>query len=158
MLKLPEAVSVMSIVKLSPQAYLPSKATPDAVGFDVYALEDVDVPSWQCTKLRTGIRATPPAGHYLRVTGRSGLTSQGFFVLQGVVDPDYSGEIMIIVFNSNNFTMNVKKGNRIAQLVPEKFAANCTVVVLENSSLAVSDAMRLASGSRGTRGFGSSGL
>lgn len=158
MLKLPEAVPVMTFIKLTMNAILPTKATVAAVGFDMYAMEDSEVPSWSTRTIRTGIRATPPCGHYLRLTGRSGLTSQGFLVQTGVVDPDYIGEIQVVAFNANNFTLNVKRGNRIAQMVPEKYASNCTSVVMELSQVASNDELEQASGSRGTRGFGSSGI
>lgn len=158
MLRLPEAVPVQTIVKLSPRAILPTKATPAAVGFDLHALEDCDIPCWNIRILRTGIRATPPNGHYFRLTGRSGLTSRGFLVQQGVVDPDFTGEICVIVHNVNNYTLDVKRGDRIAQMIPEKYAANCTSVVVELAELASRDDFALASGMRGDRGFGSSGI
>lgn len=158
MLKLPEAVPVLTIIKLYSDAILPTKATLAAVGFDLYALEDSEIPSWSIRTLRTGIRATPPCGHYLRLTGRSGLTSQGFLVQSGVVDPDYTGELLVVALNATNFKLNVKRGNRIAQMVPEKYASNCTSVVMELSQVESQDRVELASGSRGLRGFGSSGI
>lgn len=159
MLKIPEAIPVLTIVKLLNNAYLPTKATTAAVGFDVFALENSEIRAWDIVKLRTGLRATPPDGHYLRVTGRSGLTSEGFLVLQGVVDPDYTGEILVMVLNATPFIRKVTRGNRIAQLVPEKYASNCTAVVLQmDNHMRSSDATAAAAGGRGTKGFGSSGL
>lgn len=158
MLKLPEAAPVLTIIKLYPDAILPTKATFAAVGFDLYAIEDSEIPAGSIRTLRTGIRATPPSGHYLRLTGRSGLTSQGFLVQTGVVDPDYTGELLVVAFNANNFTLNAKRGNRIAQMVPEKYASNCTSVVMELTQVESIDKVEHASGTRGTRGFGSSGV
>lgn len=158
MLKLPEAVPVITIIKLSPNAILPTKATPVAVGFDLYAIEDSEIPGFTIATLKTGIRATPPTGHYFRLTGRSGLTTAGFLVQQGVIDPDYTGELGVMVYNVNINSVYVKRGMRIAQLIPEKHAANCTSVVLELSQVSAQDDMEQASGSRGNRGFGSSGL
>lgn len=158
MLKLPEAVPVLTIVKLSPDAILPTKATAAAVGFDLYAMDDTEIPGFSIKMLRTGIRATPPIGHYFRLTGRSGLTTAGFLVQQGVIDPDYTGEILVIVYNANNQSLYARRGMRIAQMIPEKYAANCTSVVLEMSNVSANDQLQEAAGARGARGFGSSGL
>lgn len=158
MLKLPEAQPVLTVTKLDPNAYLPTKATASAAGFDLYALEDSEIPSFFIKTLRTGIRATPPSGHYFRLTGRSGLTTAGFLVQQGVIDPDYTGEILVIVYNSNTCNVKVQRGNRIAQMIPEKYAENCVSVVMELSQVTAKDEIAKASGLRGNRGFGSSGI
>lgn len=157
MLQVPEARPVMAIVRLDDNAILPSKFTNDAVGFDLYALETTVIEAMKMGLISTGIRATPPSGHYLRIAGRSSLTLQGFLVQSGVIDPDYTGEIKVMIFNANDSPFICHKGNRIAQMIPEKFASNIAAVVVSSSSLAASDASAIASGARGDRGFGSSG-
>ena len=157
MLQVPEARPVMVVARLDNNACLPTKFTRDAVGFDLYALETTVVEGTKMGLLRTGIRATPPAGHYFRVAGRSSLTLQGFLVQSGVIDPDYTGEIKVMVYNANDADFICHKGNMIAQMIPEKFANYCNAVVVDAASLAASDTAALAAGARGNRGFGSSG-
>ena len=157
MLQIPEAKPVLAVAPLYETAILPTKATFEAVGFDLYALDTVVVEAWKTGLIRTGIRATPPVGHYLRIAGRSSLSVQGFLVLAGVIDPDYTGEIKVMVLNANENPFICHRGNNIAQMVPEKFAVNCTAVVLTPEAMARNDAAAVAAGARGDRGFGSSG-
>lgn len=157
-LKTPEAIPVMMIAKLDSNAILPTKATTAAAGFDLYSPYDVDIPAWTIKTIPTGIRVTPPSGHYLMITGRSGLSQRGLLVLNGTVDPDYSGDVGIMIFNTTNFTVSFSRSQRIAQMIPVKFASNCTSVVMNQSELIHSDTLSLAAGGRGARGFGSSGL
>lgn len=96
---------------------------------------------------KTGISAKPPDGHYLRVTGRSGLSAKGIVVLTGVVDPDYTGDIQIMVHNTTEQVFHVPAGYKIAQMIPERYASECQVQVISS----------LPSGARGSKGFGSSG-
>lgn len=158
MLKLPEAIPLLMIAKLHPNAILPTKATNAAVGFDLFAFDDYEIPPESIQVIKTGIRATPPNGHYLLVTGRSGLSQRGFLVIQGTIDPDYTGDISVIVHNVNRCTLYVQRGNRIAQMIPIKFASSCVSVVMNVTELARNDALAIAAGARGTRGFGSSGI
>lgn len=158
MLKLPEASPVLTVVKLSSDATLPSKANEAAVGFDLFSAEDSFIAQESIVVLGTGIRATPPSGYYMRITGRSGLSSSGYIVLPGVCDPDYTGEIKIMMMNFNKWGCQIHKGDKIAQMVPEKYAPNCTVVVMDQTAMAATDALQLATGGRGDRGFGSTGV
>lgn len=56
---------------------------------------------------------------YLRIAPRSGLALRGIGVLAGVVDPDYSGEIKVMLWNHGPNPYRIKPGDRIAQLIPE---------------------------------------
>lgn len=150
-LTLSEPIHVLSVFKLDPEAFEPTKATPAAAGFDVYALEETEIGLWSMGRVRTGLRILPPGGHYLRVTGRSGMTLCGALVQTGVIDPDYTGEIIVVFYNMNGAPLVIPRGLKIAQIVPEKYAVNCIMQMREELTPIA------ASGSRGARGFGSSG-
>lgn len=135
------------------RAMLPARANPGAVGFDLHLLEATIVKSGSTTRLRTGIRATPPPGVYLRVNGRSGLSSDGFLVQSGVIDRDYTGEIQVIMHNSTVIDAYFSSGMRIAQMIPELFAESCNVEELSST-----DQLPVVNSSRGARGFGSTGI
>jgi dUTP pyrophosphatase len=66
----------------------------------------------------TGIAVVLPKGVYGRVAPRSGLAvKHGIQVGAGVIDPDYTGEVKVVLFNHGEKDFEVKKGDRIAQLV-----------------------------------------
>jgi len=95
----------------------------------------------------TGLQIAPPAGHYARIAPRSGLASKLFIdVGAGVVDGDYRGEVKVLLFNFSDTEFEVKKGDRIAQLICEKYAH---VEIVETDSLEETE--------RGSGGFGSTG-
>ncbi len=88
-----------------------------------------------------------PNGCYVRIAPRSGLALRyGINVLAGVVDPDYTGNVGVILFNHSHHNFEVKKGDKIAQLICErvKFPKLFEVENFENTD-------------RGENGFGSTG-
>jgi dUTP pyrophosphatase len=88
-----------------------------------------------------------PRGVYGRVAPRSGLAVKyGIQVGAGVIDPDYTGEISVVIFNMGDADFEVKKGDRVAQLVLEK----CETPPVEEIGL-------LQETLRGDSGFGSTG-
>ncbi len=97
--------------------------------------------------IHTGVSMAVPAGHYGRVAPRSGLAMKnGIDVLAGVIDSDYRGEVGVILINHGGTPVEIKHGDRVAQLIIEKSAS---VVVEEIDELPVSK--------RGEAGFGSTG-
>jgi dUTP pyrophosphatase len=95
----------------------------------------------------TGIAIGIPNGTYGRVAPRSGLAAKhGIDVGAGVIDPDYTGEVKVILFNNSDNDFEIKKGDRIAQLILEK------VLTPEIKELG-----ELAKTLRGEGGFGSTG-
>ncbi|EFO90512.1 CRE-DUT-1 protein [Caenorhabditis remanei] len=132
---------------LNENAQTPTYGSQEAAGADLYSAEDVVVPAKSKMCVSTGIQMELPFGYYGRVAPRSGLAAKHFIdVGAGVVDSDYRGEVKVLLFNFNNTDFEVKKGDRIAQLVCEKIG-HCVyeaVSELENTD-------------RGAGGFGSTG-
>jgi dUTP pyrophosphatase len=98
----------------------PKKATEQAVGYDIYAAEDEVVRPLDRKLIRTGIKLNMPAGIEAQIRSRSGLASKhGVFVLNspGTIDPDYRGEVKVLLFNSGHMPFDIERGDRIAQLV-----------------------------------------
>ena len=88
-----------------------------------------------------------PEGVYGRIAPRSGLSIRhSVDIAGGVIDPDYRGEIRVIMVNNGTCIYFVKVGDRIAQLIYEKFETPSLVVIQE-----------LTTTDRGLSGFGSSG-
>lgn len=139
-------MSHLKYTKLSPFAYDLFKASPSSVGFDLRAVENVRIDPHSVTCVSTGISIEPPEGTYVRLASRSSLALLGISVEGGVIDPDYRGEIKVIMLNHTKTPVEFEKGMRIAQLIPEKASWPEVVQVVS-----------LDTTERGDKGFGSSG-
>ncbi|MGB9741694.1 MAG: dUTP diphosphatase [candidate division WOR-3 bacterium] len=110
----------VKILRLNNQTPLPYQATPAAAGYDLTAAEDTIIKSHSFGIVSTGIALELPPGVEAQVRPRSGLAfHHGIGVLNspGTIDPDYRGEIKVILFNASNQDFSIKAGDRIAQLV-----------------------------------------
>ena len=128
---------------------LPGYASPGAAGMDVVAAEDVTLAPGQRHAVATGFAIAIPPGHEVQVRPRSGLAiKHGVTCLNtpGTIDEDYRGEVKIILANLGSAPFAVKRGERIAQLVP------AVVTRAEFAEVESLDATH-----RGAGGFGSTG-
>jgi dUTP pyrophosphatase len=100
---------------------LPAYATHGAAGLDVVAAEDVDLQPGQRHAVATGFKVAIPHGYEIQVRPRSGLAfKHGISVpnTPGTIDSDYRGELKILLINHGEEPFAVRRGERIAQLVP----------------------------------------
>jgi len=134
-------------------AKTPSYAYPSDSGFDLRSTIEINIPPFGRALIPTGIKLSIPEEYEIQVRPKSGLAlNQGITVLNtpGTVDSGYVGEIKVIVFNTNNETVTVSKGMKIAQ------AVLCPVVCGKYVSLELTN--KVEDKDRGTNGFGSTGL
>lgn len=98
---------------------LPIYASAGAAGLDVCAAEDIRLWGSDTKPVKTGFAVEVPEGHELQVRSRGGLATKGIFVTNGpgTIDEDYRGEIMVILTNVGHAVKEIKRGDRIAQLV-----------------------------------------
>ena len=128
---------------------LPSYATPGAAGMDVVAAEDLDLAPGARHAVATGFRVAIPAGYEIQVRPRSGLAfKHGISVpnTPGTIDSDYRGELKVLMINHGSEPFAIRRGERIAQLVP----AVVTVAAFD-------EVEELDDTARGHGGFGSTG-
>ena len=130
---------------------LPSRATPHAAGYDVRSAEDDFVLAPQEIRLvSTGLEMELPEGMECQVRPRSGLALRHGVTLPnspGTIDPDYRGELRIILQNNGTEPVAFTRGDRIAQLVFQRFSAPEVI-----------EAAELGATARGEDGFGSTGI
>jgi dUTP pyrophosphatase len=110
----------INVKRLDETLPLPEYKTWGSSGLDLYASEDCVLAPGDFKTIPTGIAIEIPAGYEGEVRARSGLASKsGIGVLNspGTIDSDYRGEIKVILFNFSEESFEVKKGNRIAQLI-----------------------------------------
>ena len=98
--------------------------------------------------VETGLHIAIPKRHYGRIAPRSGLAAKkGIDIGAGVLDPDYRGQVGILLHNSSPETFEFKAGDRVAQLLIERV-----------SNPKVREVEELDETSRGKNGFGSTGV
>lgn len=129
--------------------FMPERQHLDDAGLDLRAAEDACVWTASKVQVRCGICLEIPSGFEGQVRSRSGLAHKhGIFVLNspGTIDAGYRGEIIVCLMNLGAERFDIKRGDRIAQLV---IHALPSVVLIEAKELDVSE--------RGVGGFGSTG-
>ena len=110
----------IEIKRLSDKAILPTYATPDSAGADLYAAETVSIRPRETVLVHTGVALAIPEGYGGFIYARSGLASKRGLAPAnkvGVIDADYRGEIMVALYNQSDKEETVEAGERIAQLV-----------------------------------------
>ncbi|KAJ8343576.1 hypothetical protein SKAU_G00309050 [Synaphobranchus kaupii] len=115
------AKAVLKFAKLSENATVPTRGSARAAGYDLYSAYDYSVAPLDKAIVKTDIQIAVPHGCYGRVAPRSGLAAKHFIdVGAGVIDEDYRGNVGVVLFNFSKETFEVKKGDRVAQLICEK--------------------------------------
>ena len=138
----------LQIIKKHDDAIIPSKGSEKAAGFDLYSVSTVTIPSQHIGVVDTGIAAIFPPQTYGRIASRSGLSvKHSIEVGGGVIDPDYTGPIKVILHNFGSDTFTVKPKDRVAQLIIEQFL-----------SPPIKIQTRSPSTTRAEKGFGSTGI
>ena len=137
--------------RLDPAVALPAPAHEGDAGLDLAANADVRIGPGERALIPTGLAVAIPPGHAGLVLPRSGLASREGLTLAnapGLIDPGYRGEVTLAVVNLDRArTVEVARGDRVAQLVLVRFAPAEPVAVAELTETA-----------RGAGGFGSTGI
>lgn len=133
--------------QLDPRAILPTRGSQHSAGLDFYSIEDLNIAPLSRVRARTGLSVAIPEGFYGRVAPRSGLAAnQGLDVLSGVIDADYRGEVICLLYNTGDQAIVLPAGSKICQMIIEQIITP-TPAWEEN----------LEETARGAGGFGSTG-
>jgi len=134
----------------NPDLPLPARQTSGSAGYDVASAEpDFVLQPGERRAVKTGLAFELPDGIEMQVRPRSGLALRHGVTLPnapGTIDPDYRGELLVIMHNLGATAVSIARGERVAQLV---FARYETPPLRETSELGESE--------RGNGGFGSTG-
>ena len=113
----------LKFVKLSPNIKTPTKSTEFAAGLDIYSPTDYIINAKDQTTIPTGLRIQIPPGHYRHLCSKSGLAMQHHVhVGAGIIDPDYTGEVKVLLLNLGHKPFQVLSEDAIAQLILEKIS------------------------------------
>ena len=111
----------LPFVKISTDAITPMRATEGSVGLDFYSPADYVIPPHNQLMIPTQIKLQIPLGYYGRLASKSGLAIlHQLYVGAGVIDPDYTGEIMVLLINTASHVHTINRGDPVAQLILEK--------------------------------------
>jgi dUTP pyrophosphatase len=122
-------------------------------GFDLYSIEQITIPAFGRALVPTGIVLDIPEGFEVQIRSKSGLAlNQGLMVLNspGTIDQGYIGEIKVIIFNTNNHSVIIERGMKVAQAV----LAN----VVSGKFVTLNKIENVDQKERGSNGFGSTGI
>ena len=106
----------MEIVLMNDNAIIPTRASKESAGLDLYSSIDIDIEVGSIKKVNTGICISLPENSYGSIRDKSSLASKGLLLLGGVIDKDFTGEI-IVIMTSLIKTIKIKKGQKTAQLI-----------------------------------------
>ena len=134
----------------NPDLPLPVRATLEAAGHDIRSCEAFSLAPGGIHAARTGLVMELPSGIECQVRPRSGLAARLGLTLPnspGTIDPDYRGELKVLIQNLGTETVEIRRGDRIAQLVFSRFVAP-----------EVEETREVSDTERGQEGFGSTGV
>jgi dUTP pyrophosphatase len=125
---------------------LPKKQHLPDSGLDIFMPVDLEIDMLETKTIGLGIGIAIPEGHAGMLVPRSSIADKGLLIQTAVIDPDYSGEIHLIVTNCSRNKIEIKTGDRVCSLIVYN-VLNPYIQVVEE----------LPNSERGTKGLGSSG-
>ena len=143
----------LGYTKLRDGVVEPKYNYPSDSGFDLHSTEDLTIPPFGRILVPTGLSFDIKDGYEIQVRSKSGLAiKQGLMVLNspGTVDNGYTGEVQVIVFNTNNHEVQITKDMKVGQ------AVLCPVV--NGKWVNLTNKQIVTSKDRGDNGFGSTGI
>ena len=141
------AAPIMNIT-LEPSATKPTKGSPYAAGYDLYALDKNTIQPGERKMIDTGVQLEIPTGYYGQIAPRSGLAwKNGIMTMAGIIDSDYRGNIKVILYNSGLLPFNISAKDRIAQIIFHR-----------HYNFTLNETNQLCDSQRSSGGFGSTGM
>ena len=137
----------VKIKKLHEKAIIPSYAHNGDAGLDLFSVEDCILKPGERKLVGTGLSIELPKGYVSLIWDKSGVASKGITTLGGVIEYTYRGEYKVILLNTSEQDFEIKKYQKIAQLLIQQI-----------ETPEIKEVKELSETSRGQDGFGSTGL
>lgn len=134
----------MLVKLLNEDSIVPSQGSLNAAGIDVYSPIDFTLFHKQTLRIPLGIAIEINDDEVAIMSERSSMGKKGITSVGNIIDPDYRGEISIVLQNNNSLEQEFKKGDRIGQIIICKLGDRNIKIVDE-----------LSETKRGDGGFGS---
>lgn len=136
----------MKIKLFNKDIKLPKKQHLPDSGLDIFMPQDLLIDSLETITIGLGIGVAIPEGHAGMLVPRSSIADKGLIIQTAVIDPDYSGEIHLIITNCSKEPYQIKKDDRVCSLI---------VYTVLNAYLEITE--ELPNSYRGAKGLGSTG-
>lgn len=133
-------------VKFIKNVKVPKKSHLPDSGLDLFMPEGFTIEPFETKTVGLGIAVSIPEGHAGLLVPRSSIAQKGLIIQTSIIDPDYNGEIHLIITNASNKEIEIKKDDRVCSL--------CCFSVLNPYIEIVED---LPQSKRGSNGLGSTG-
>ena len=149
----PDARLVLQYSKSSEYSQTPFYNYETDSGFDLYSIDDVVIAPMGRALIGTGLSFDIKDGYEIQVRSKSGLAiNEGLFVLNspGTVDNGYTGEVKVILFNTNPTPYNISKGMKVAQAI--------VTPVINGKWVNLQEVNIIEDKDRNSNGFGSTGI
>ncbi|MEK7175235.1 MAG: dUTP diphosphatase [Patescibacteria group bacterium] len=112
----------LKVKKLNSEAILPRYAHPEDAGMDFFNLEKVTFLPGEQKRVFSGVAIEIPEGYVGLIWDKSGISFKlGLKVMGGVIDSGYRGEIIFCFLNTSNKEVVLEKGQKVAQMIIQKF-------------------------------------
>lgn len=144
-------MNTVKIKRLNKLAKIPTRGTAESAGYDLYAAtdKDIQISPHSNVKIGTGIAMSIPNGFFGGIFARSGVATKRNMRPSncvGIIDSDYTGEVIVSIHNDSTETKTIQSGERIAQLV-----------IVPYLNIIFDEVNELDETERGAGGFGSTG-
>ena len=137
----------IKVKKLKENAIIPKYAHDGDAAMDLFSTENYTISAGKRNLVSTGIAMELPQGYFSSIRGKSGLAyKKGICILGGVIEWTYRGEYGVIVLNTGDEDFEIKKGDKVAQ-----------VVISPVAKVEIEEVKELSETNRGVGGFGSTG-
>lgn len=136
----------MKIKRITKDVLLPKKSHLPDVGLDLFLPDNIDIAPGMTITIGLGIAVAIPEGFAGMLVPRSSITQLGLLIQTSIIDPDYTGEIHLIITNCSNIRRYLGKNQRV-----------CSLVMFNALNAYIEEVEELPSTERGTNGLGSTG-
>jgi len=126
---------------------MPEKSHLPDVGLDIFIPQDFDIDSLETKTIGLELCVQIPEGFAGMLVPRSSVAEQGLIIQTSIIDPDYTGEIHLIVTNCSKESKHISKGQRL-----------CSLVVYSAMNVRLEEVDAFGKTVRGDNGLGSTGL
>lgn len=137
----------MKVKRFKKTTRMPVKSHLPDVGLDIFTPKEFWLRPLETITVGLELAVSIPEGFAGMLVPRSSITERGLIIQTAVIDPDYTGEIHLIVTNCSNEVQHVKEGQRI-----------CSLVVYSVLNARIEEVEEMTETERNTKGLGSSGL
>ena len=137
----------MKVKRFKKTTRIPIKSHLPDVGLDIFTPKEFWLRPLETITVGLELAVSIPEGFAGMLVPRSSITERGMIVQTAVIDPDYTGEIHLIITNCSNNVQHIEEGQRV-----------CSLVVYSVLNARIEEVEEMAETERNTKGLGSSGL